>query len=63
MGLTIELSVDIIKNRCVTNIKTLLSSLAEKYNSNSNYFIHEIEGHNSTVDRNDCVQVIEFETR
>ena len=62
MGFTIELSVDIIKNRCVTNIKTLLSSLAEKYNSTSNYFIHEIEGHNNIINRNDCVHVVEFET-
>ena len=42
-----------MKNRCVTDIKTLLSSLAEKYNSNSHYFIHEIEGHSN-------VQLIEM---
>ena len=61
MGLTIELSFDICKNANVTSIKRLLSTLAEKHNSETNYFIHEIEGHSTIIDRNDCVNIVEFE--
>ena len=60
MGLTIELSFSISKLSSVTQFKQILSDLAEKYNSTSNYFIHEIEGHSTTIDRNDCIHVVEF---
>ena len=39
MGLTIELSFSISKLSNVTQFKQLLSDLAEKYNSISNYFM------------------------
>ena len=61
MGLTIELSFDLHKHKNVTELKQLLSNLAEKYNSNTNYFIHEIEGRGTLIDRNECIQIIEFE--
>ena len=61
MGFNIELSFDIVKNSNVISIKQLLSDLAEKHNSKTNYFIHEIEGHSTTIDRNDCVNIVEFE--
>ena len=62
MGLTIELSFDMCKNTKITQTKDLLSNLAEKYNASSSYFIHEIEGHGTIIDRNDCIQITEFET-
>jgi hypothetical protein len=61
MGLTVELSFDLGKNKNITQIKNLLSSAAIKYNSITNYFIHEVEGHGTIIDRNDCIQIIEFE--
>lgn len=60
MGLTIELSFSISKLSNVTQFKEHLSDLAEKYNSSSHYFIHEIEGHSTTIDRNDCIHHVEF---
>ena len=62
MGLTIELSFDVTKNANVTSIKQLLSNLAEKHNSTTNYFMHEIEGHGTTIVRNDCINVVEFDS-
>ena len=61
MGLTIELSFSVDKNSNLTSIKQLLSNLAEKNNSNNHYFIHEIEGHHTIIDRNDCINIVEFE--
>ena len=61
MGITIELSVDIAKHKNVTETKTLLASLAEKYNSSENFFLHEIEGSNSIIERNDCIHTVIFE--
>ena len=62
MGLIIEVSFDIGKNANVTSIKQLLSNLAEKHNSQTNYFIHEIEGHSTTINRNDCINIVEFDS-
>ena len=62
MGLTIEVSFNICKQGNITNIKQLLSTIAEKYNSKTNYFIHEIEGHNRVIDCNDYVNIVEFES-
>ena len=61
MGLTIEISFSVSKNANVTQLKQYLSDLAKKYNARSNYFIHEIEGHNTIVERNDCIHVVEFQ--
>jgi hypothetical protein len=60
MGLTIELSFSVTHNTNVTQFKQYLTDLAKKYNNISSYFIHEIEGHSTTIDRNDCIQVVEF---
>lgn len=60
MGLTIEISFDISKHSNITEQKKYLSNLAYQYNCISDYFIHEIEGHNTTIDRNDCIHVVEF---
>ena len=60
MGLTIELSFSINKVSNVTQFKEHLSDLAENCDSSSHYFIHEIEGHSSTIDRNDCIHHVEF---
>jgi len=62
MGLTIEISFNVSKNANVTQLKQYLSNLAKKYNAISHYFIHEIEGHNTIVERNDCIHVVEFST-
>ena len=62
MGLTIEVSFCVCKNTNVTQFKEYLSSLATKCNAISHYFIHEIDGHNTTIDRNDCIHVVEFQT-
>lgn len=62
MGLTIEVSFCIYKNPNITQFKQYLSSLATKYNAISHYFIHEIDRHNTTIDRNDCIHVVEFQT-
>ena len=61
MGLIIELSFDICKNASITSIKQLLSNIAEKHNSKTNYFMHEIQGHSTTIERNECINVVEFE--
>jgi hypothetical protein len=61
MGLTIELSFDIDKNKNITQIKELLSTAAQKYYSNSDYFIHEIEGYGSIIDHNSCIHIVEFD--
>ena len=61
MGLTIELSFSITKHANITQFKQILSDVAEKYNSSSSYFIHEIEGHSTTIDRNDCINIVEFD--
>jgi len=61
MGLTIELSFSITKHANITQFKQILSDVAEKYNSTSSYFIHEIEGHSRTIDRNDCIHIVEFD--
>ena len=60
MEYTIELTIDLRKNPNITEIKQTLSDLAEKYNAISNYFMHEIEGHSVTIDRNDCIHTITF---
>ncbi len=62
MGLVIEISIDIKKNNRISEIKSFLSDLAEEYNSESDYFIYETEGINSRIERNDCIQVVEFNT-
>tara|TARA_Y100000389_G_C17466422_1_gene526074 strand:- start:4724 stop:5119 length:396 start_codon:yes stop_codon:yes gene_type:complete len=60
MSLIIEISFSISKLPNITQLKTILTDLAEKYNSISNYFTHEIEGHNVSIDRNDCIHIVEF---
>ena len=62
MGLVIEISINIKKNNNINEIKSFLSDLAEEYNSESDYFIYETEGINSRIERNDCIQVVEFNT-
>lgn len=62
MGLVIEISINIKKNNKINEIKSFLSDLAEEYNSESDYFIYETEGVNSRIERNDCIQVVEFNT-
>ena len=61
MGLTLELSFNVCKNSNVTSIKQLLSDLSEKHNSINSYFIHEMEGHSTIIDRHDCINIIEFD--
>ena len=62
MGLVVEISIDIKKNNQVTEIKLFLSELAEEFNCESYYYIYETEGINCKIERNDCVQVVEFNT-
>lgn len=62
MGLVIEISINIKKNNKINEIKSFLSDLAEECNSESDYFIYETEGINSKIERNDCIQVVEFNT-
>ena len=59
MDLTIELSFDIGKNN-VTQTKSLLLNLSENCNAIISYFLHEIEGHRNIIDRNDCINIVEF---
>jgi hypothetical protein len=61
MGLVVELAIDIQRNNAVTNIQTLLVNLADNHNSSSHYFMHEIEGHKSTIDSNEYIHVVEFD--
>ena len=61
MGLIIEVSFDICKNTNITCIKELLSNFAEKHSSKSNYFIYEIEGYSTIIERNDCINIVEFD--
>ena len=62
MGLVVEISIDIKKNNQVTEIKLFLSELAEEFNCESYYYIYETEGINCKIERNDCIQVVEFNT-
>jgi len=61
MGLVIELAIDIQRNHGVTDMKLLLVSLADRHNSSDQYFLHEIEGHKSTIDSNEYIHVVEFD--
>ena len=60
MGLTVEISFDIQKNVNVITTQNYLKYIAEKNNCIDNYFIFEIEGENTYISRNDCIQIIEF---
>ena len=60
MNYTIELSFDLRKNKNFSEIKQLLSSLANKYKSSNYYFTHEIEGHGGVIDINDCINTVNF---
>ncbi len=62
MGLVIEISIDIKKESQVTENKSFFSQLAEKYNCKSYYYIYETDGINSIIERNVCIQVVEFNT-
>jgi len=62
MGLVVEILINIKKNNQVTEIKLFLSQLAEEFNCESQYYIYETEGVNSKIERNDCIQVVEFKT-
>jgi hypothetical protein len=62
MGLVIEISIDIKKENQITENKSFLSQLAEKYNCESYYYIYETDGINSIIERNVCIQVVEFNT-
>ena len=62
MGLVIEISIDIKKESQVTENKSFFSQLAEKYNCESYYYIYETDGINSIIERNVCIQVVEFNT-
>jgi hypothetical protein len=61
MGLVIELAIDIQRNNGVTNIKKFLINLADHHNSSYHYFMHEIEGHKSIIDSNECIHVVDFD--
>ena len=60
MGLTVEISFDIQKNVNVITTQNYLKYIAEKNNCIDNYFIFEIEGENTYISRNDCIQILEF---
>lgn len=60
MGLVIEISVNIMKTN-LSNTKFFLSELAHMYNCISEYYIYETEGYNCKIERNDCIQVVNFE--
>ena len=62
MGLVIEISIDIKKENQITENKSFLSQLAEKYNCESYYYIYETDGINSIIERHVCIQVVEFNT-
>jgi len=61
MGLVIELAIDIQRNNGVTNMQSLLVNLADHYNSSYHYFMHEIEGHKSTIDSSEYIHVVDFD--
>ena len=61
MTYIVELSFDLCKNKNVSEIKELLSFLAEKYNSITHYFTHEVEGKGRIIDINDCIHTISFD--
>ena len=62
MGLVIEASINLTKTSKITAAKELLSQMAYDYNCNNEYFIHEVEGRQSTIERNECIHVVEFNT-
>ena len=61
MTYIVELSFDLRKNKNFSEIKELLSRLAEKYNSCTHYFMHEIEGRGRIIDINDCINTVCFD--
>jgi len=61
MGLIVEISVDMLKNKNITDITLFLSQLAIINKCNSEYYIYEMDGCNSKIERNACIQIVEFE--
>ena len=58
MGYTLEISFDIRKNSL--SFKEELKYLAQSFNCETEYFIHEIEGRGKMIDRNSCVHIVTF---
>tara|TARA_E500000178_G_scaffold350508_1_gene409623 strand:+ start:280 stop:678 length:399 start_codon:yes stop_codon:yes gene_type:complete len=61
MGLVIEISINIKRVTDVNGLKLYLSELAYNHNCLSEYFQYESEGKNSFIERNHCIQVVEFD--
>lgn len=61
MGLVIEVSINIKRVTDLTGAKIFLSELAYNHNCLFAYFQYESEGKNNFVERNECIQVVEFE--
>jgi len=59
MGYNIEISINIKKNPNLTEVKKIITDLALDYNCNHYYYLYEIE--NSTIPRNHCVIVVNFD--
>ena len=60
MGLVIEVSINIKRVSDLTGAKIFLSELAYNHNCLNEYFQYESEGKNNFVERNECIQVVEF---
>jgi len=58
MGYTLEISFDIRKNP--VSFKDELKGLAQSFDCETEYFIHEIEGRGKTIDRNSCIHIVTF---
>ena len=61
MSIIIEISFDLKKIGNISEKKADLEYLALKYKSINNYFMHEVEGTNNNIEKNKCINIIEFD--
>ena len=60
MGYTVEVSFDIKNKSALTMFKDNQRTIADKYNCEMQYYIHDIYGNGKKIKRCDCIHVVIF---
>ena len=60
IDINIEVSIKIDIKDNISNKKEFLSYIANNNNAKDNYFSYECEGINNTIERNECIQITNF---
>jgi len=60
MGYTVEVSFDISKKSALTMFQDEQRAIANKYDCEMQYFIHDIYGSGKKIKRCDCIHVVLF---